>query len=117
MADTWNRRVQVFQPSEDGLTYTQVSAFDVDAWYGTGIDNKPYIAISPDDTIWISDPDGNRVLEFSMQGLFLRGWEGLSTSPEVVSRPYGLTFDGQGNLWVSDTVSNMVLRFATGSAQ
>ncbi|MDK2982308.1 MAG: hypothetical protein PWQ55_2655 [Chloroflexota bacterium] len=117
VADTWNRRVQVFQPSEDGLSYTQVSAFDVDAWYGTGIDNKPYIAISPEDTIWISDPDGNRVLEFSMEGLFLQGWEGLSTTPDVVSRPYGLTFDAQGNLLVSDTVSNMVLRFASGNTE
>ena len=110
VADTWNRRVQVFQPSEDGLTYTQVSAFDVDAWYGTGIDNKPYIAISPNDTILVSDPEGNRILEFSMEGLFLQGWEGLTPSADVFSEPYGLDFDSQGNLWAADAASNMVLR-------
>jgi DNA-binding beta-propeller fold protein YncE len=112
VADTWNRRVQVFQPDTDGLNYTQVSAFDVDAWYGSGIDNKPYITISPNDTIFISDPDGNRILEFSIEGLFLQGWEDLAPSPDVFSRPYGLDFDNQGNLWAADAASNMVLRFA-----
>ena len=112
VADTWNRRVQVFQPDTDGLNYTQVSAFDVDAWYGSGIDNKPYITISPNDTILISDPDGNRILEFTMEGLFLQGWEDLALSPDVFSRPYGLDFDNQGNLWAADAASNMVLRFA-----
>jgi predicted membrane-bound mannosyltransferase/sugar lactone lactonase YvrE len=112
VADTWNRRVQVFQPDADGLTYTQVSAFDVDAWYGSGIDNKPYITISPNDTILVSDPEGNRILEFSMEGLFLQGWEDLAPSGEIFSRPYGLDFDNQGNLWAADAASNMVLRFA-----
>jgi len=111
VADTWNRRVQVFQPSEDGLTYSQVSVFDVDAWYGSGIDNKPYITISPNDTILVSDPEGNRILEFSMEGLFLQGWEGLTPSADVYSEPYGLDFDNQGNLWAVDAASDMVLRF------
>ena len=112
VADTWNRRVQVFQPDADGLTYTQVSVFDVDAWYGSGIDNKPYITISPNDTILVSDPEGNRVLEFSMEGLFLQGWEDMAPSSDIFSRPYGLDFDDQGNLWIADAASNMVLRFA-----
>ncbi|BBB49266.1 flippase activity-associated protein Agl23 [Pelolinea submarina] len=112
VADTWNRRVQVFQPDADGMIYTQVSAFDVDAWYGSGIDNKPYITISPDDTILVSDPEGNRILEFTMEGLFLQGWEDLAPSSEIFSRPYGLDFDDQGNLWAADAASNMVLRFA-----
>ncbi len=112
VADTWNRRVQVFQPDADGMIYTQVSAFDVDAWYGSGIDNKPYITISPDDTILVSDPEGNRILEFTMARLIHRGWEDLAPSSEIFSRPYGLDFDDQGNLWAADAASNMVLRFA-----
>ncbi len=111
VADTWNRRVQIFVPDETGLIYTQAGAFDVDAWYGTGVDNKPYLTFSPDNTILISDPEGNQVLEFSVDGEFIKGWKDLVLSEELYSRPYGLDFDAQGNLWVSEAASNAVLRF------
>jgi predicted membrane-bound mannosyltransferase/DNA-binding beta-propeller fold protein YncE len=111
IADTWNRRVQIFEPDESGLNYNQVGVFDVDAWYGTGIENKPYLAISPNNTILVSDPEGNRILEFSMSGDFITGWEDLSPSGEFYSQPYGLDFDDQGNLWVSDGASSLLLRF------
>jgi len=111
VADTWNRRVQVFESDESGLNYTPVSAFDVEAWYGGGVENKPYITVSPDNTILISDPEGGRILEFSMEGEFLAGWEGLSLASDIFSQPYGMDFDTEGNLWVSDAGSNTILRF------
>ncbi len=111
VADTWNRRVQIFEADESGLNYTQVGAFDVDAWYGSGIDNKPYISVSPQNHILISDPGASRILVFSMEGEFLAGWEGLALSSETISQPYGMDFDSEGNLWISDAASNMVLRF------
>jgi len=46
-----------------------------------------------------------------MEGEFLAGWEGLALSSETISQPYGMDFDGEGNLWISDAASNMVLRF------
>ncbi len=112
VADTWNRRVQIFEPDESGLNFTQVGAFDVSAWYGGGINNKPYITVSPDDHIFISDPEGNRVLEFSMSGDFIAGWEGLSLSDDAISHPYGLAFDSSNNLWISDANANIIWRFS-----
>ncbi len=111
VADTWNRRVQIFEADESGLNFTQVGAFDVNAWFGGGINNKPYITVSPDNNIFVSDPEGSRVLEFSMSGDFIAGWEGLSLSEDAVSQPYGMAFDSANNLWISDANTNMILRF------
>lgn len=112
VADTWNRRVQVLRKDETGSGYSSVSAFDVEAWYGQSMDNKPYITFSPEETIIISDPEADRLLEFSVNGQFIRGWQDLSPSPEDISTPYGLDFDEAGNLWFSDSTMNMILRFS-----
>ena len=111
VADTWNRRVQIFEPDDSGLHYTQISAFDVDAWYGTGIDNKPYISFGADNNILITDPEGNRILEFTLEGEFVRGMQDLVTSSDLFSQPYGLDFDSGGNLWLSDGSSSVLMKF------
>ncbi len=111
VADTWNRRVQLFSPDESGLVYTQTGEFDVDAWYGQSLDNKPYLAFSPKDTLFITDPEGGRILEFSLSGELIQGWQDFSVTSELISRPYGLDFDQQGNLWVSDAAMNVIMVF------
>jgi len=111
VADTWNRRVQLFSPDESGLIYTQTGEFEVDAWYGQSLENKPFLAFSPKGTLFVTDPEGGRILEFSLSGELIQGWQDLSVSPEVISRPYGLDFDSQGNLWVSDAAMNVIMVF------
>ena len=111
VADTWNRRVQLFSPDESGLAYTQTGEFEVDAWYGQSLDNKPFLTFSPKGTIIISDPEGGRILEFSLSGDLIRGWQDLSITSEQISRPYGLDYDAQGNLWVSDASLNVIMVF------
>lgn len=111
VADTWNRRVQLFSPDESGLVYTQTGEFEVDGWYGQSLDNKPFLTFSPKGTIFVSDPEGGRILEFSLSGDLIQGWQDLSISSELFSRPYGLDFDAQGNLWVSDASMNVIMVF------
>jgi DNA-binding beta-propeller fold protein YncE len=111
VADTWNRRVQLFSPDASGLNYTQTGEFEVDGWYGQSLDNKPFLAFSPKGTLFVTDPEGGRILEFSISGELIQGWQDLSVSPEVISRPYGLDFDSQGNLWVSDAAMNVIMVF------
>jgi streptogramin lyase len=53
----------------------------------------------------------SRVLEFSMSGDFISGWEDLSTNSDIISEPYGLAFDSHNDLWISDAASNTVMRF------
>jgi predicted membrane-bound mannosyltransferase/sugar lactone lactonase YvrE len=111
VADTWNRRVQLFSPDESGLVYTQTGEFEVDAWFGQSLDNKPYLTFSPKGTIFVSDPEGGRLLEFDLTGELIQGWQDLEVSSELISRPYGLDFDAQGNLWVSDASTNVIMVF------
>ncbi len=58
IADTWNQRIQTFMPSEDGLSYTPLRQWDVDAWYGQSLENKPFIAVDNRGHVFITDPEG-----------------------------------------------------------
>jgi sugar lactone lactonase YvrE len=111
VADTWNRRVQVFRPGEDGAEYFHVASFDVAAWYGQSMDNKPYITFTPAGNILVSDPEAGRLLEFNISGEFIRGWQDLSPTAEDFNMPNGLDFDPDGNLWASDASLNILMRF------
>jgi sugar lactone lactonase YvrE len=110
VADTWNRRVQIFRPDESGVVYSSTGEFSVEAWFGQSLDNKPFLTFSPYGTIFISDPEGSRILEFTMGGEFVRGWQDLSISTDLFSQPYGLDFDPAGNLWVADSLMNVLMR-------
>jgi predicted membrane-bound mannosyltransferase/DNA-binding beta-propeller fold protein YncE len=111
IADTWNRRVQIFQESASGAGYMQVGEFEVDGWYGQSIDNKPYIAVSPTGTVFITDPEVGRILEFTENGDILQGWQDLAITDDLLSNPYGLVFDSDGNLWSADGLGNIIMRF------
>ncbi|HEY59336.1 MAG TPA: TIGR03663 family protein [Anaerolineae bacterium] len=110
-ADTWNRRVQVFQPSPEGIEYSAIASWDIDGWYGQSLNNKPFLTIGPTGNVLVTDPESSRILEFSSSGEFLRGWEILSLSEDIISQPVDLVFDIHDDLWVSDASSNMILIF------
>lgn len=46
VADTWNQRVQVFTGDASGIAYLAVRTWDVKAWFGQSIDNKPFLAVT-----------------------------------------------------------------------
>jgi sugar lactone lactonase YvrE len=89
----------------------QVGEFEVDGWYGQSIDNKPYIAVSPTGTVFITDPEVGRILEFTENGDILQGWQDLAITDDLLSNPYGLVFDSDGNLWSADGLGNIIMRF------
>jgi len=66
VADTWNQRIQVFQA--DGVGgFTFLREWTVSAWYGQSINNKPFLALDAANNVYITDPDGYRVLMFDSQ--------------------------------------------------
>ena len=67
VADTWNQRIQVFEPDEAGLLFTPIAKWDMSAWYGQSLDNKPYLAVDNLGHVFVTDPDGYRVIEFTTQ--------------------------------------------------
>ena len=106
VADTGNKRVQVFEP--DGEFAFQ--------WGGKGVlegylDEPVGIAIGPDGSVYVADTWNRRVQVFDKDGTFLRqwpiaGWDaGLSEE-----KPY-LAVDAQGYVYVTDPGYYRVLVF------
>jgi len=118
ITDTWNQRVQTFRPSEGGLAYTPWHQWDVYGWFGQSLDNKPFIAVNAQKHVFITDPEGYRVMEFSDQGELIRVWGEYGNSPESFGLASGIAVDAEGHIWVTDAAFGRILRFTlpeTGS--
>ena len=110
VADTWNQRIQVFAPSEDGTLYSPVNEWDIAGWYGQSLDNKPFISVS-DGNLFVADPEGYRVLQFSTEGEFIRTWGDYGLGAEGFGIVAAVDVDADGNVWVTDAGNNRVMRF------
>jgi DNA-binding beta-propeller fold protein YncE len=116
VADTWNQRIQVFLPNEDGTAYIPSAQWDVNAWFGLSgniqtLDNKPFIAVGANEHVFITDPEGYRVIEFTEKGEFVRAWGAFGIGPEELGLASGITVDPQGFIWVTDPGNNRILRY------
>ncbi|HBG73908.1 MAG: hypothetical protein A2X25_03285 [Chloroflexi bacterium GWB2_49_20] len=116
ITDTWNQRIQVFSPDSSGLIYATVNSWEVSAWYGQSLENKPFIAVDKYQNVFISDPEGCRVIEFSSTGVPLKTWGDCGFSESQFSMPVGLAMDNLGGLWVSDAGENNRLLHFSASA-
>jgi predicted membrane-bound mannosyltransferase/DNA-binding beta-propeller fold protein YncE len=111
IADTWNMRIQVMIPDGDTLSYPTNIEWDVDAWYGDSLDNKPFLTVDSHYHTYVADPITGRVLEFSPQGIFLRAWGGYGSGINEIGIVGGLAVDPEGRIWVSDTLNKRLMRF------
>jgi len=112
VTDTWNQRIQSFAPNEDGTLYFPLQQWDVNAWFGQSLDNKPLIAVSEDKHVFITDPEGYRVIEFTDTGEFVRTWGDFGVGPSEIGLAAGVTVDPNGFVWVTDAGNNRILRYA-----
>lgn len=110
VADTWNQRIQSFIASTD-MVYQPLSSWDVVAWYGQSLDNKPYLAVDSLGHVFATDPEGYRVLEFTSEGEFIRYWGDLSTGPDGFSLVSGIAVDDEDGIWVSDPGNKRIMHF------
>lgn len=111
IADTWNKRIQIMLPDGDSLTYPTHITWDVDAWYGDSLDNKPFLAVDENYHVFVADPLMGRVLVFNQEGTFLRTWGSFGAGPDEIGIVGGLGVDPQGRVWVSDANNNRLMRF------
>jgi DNA-binding beta-propeller fold protein YncE len=112
VADTWNQRIQTFQPSDDGLSFLPEQQWDVSfAWNSQSLDNKPFIAVDAQSHVFITDPEGYRVIEFSASGELLKVWGDYGSSTNSFGLPSGIAVDDEGHVWVTDSVYHRILRF------
>lgn len=110
VADTWNQRIQSFVTSSDN-TYQPLQSWDLVAWYGQSLDNKPYLAVDSLGYVYATDPEGYRILQFTSEGEFVRYWGDLSTGPDGFSLVSGIAVDQNDGIWVTDPGNNRIMHF------
>jgi len=110
VTDTWNMRVQVLD-SMDGINYSPIRQWPISGWASQSLDNKPFLALRPDGHVFLTDPDGFRVIEFNEEDEFVQLWGQFGTDNVTFGLPSGIAVDAQGNVWVSDAGNNRLMRF------
>ena len=111
VADTWNKRIQVFAFDETELAYLPVLEWEIVGWYGQSLDNKPYLTVDDQGRVFVSDPEGYRILEFNTQGEFVRYWGIFGSGMDSFNLPAGLAAAPDGGLWVADAGNHRILHF------
>jgi len=111
IADTWNQRIQTFIRTEDNVNFIPLANWDIAGWYGQSLDNKPYLAAG-DEYLYVVDPEGYRILQFSLQGDFIQYWGDYSTGPDGFGLPGSIAIDPLGGVWVSDAGNSRLMHFS-----
>lgn len=106
VADTWNRRVQRLTPDllPDG-------EWPIEGWAGSSINNKPYLAVDDGGRVYVTDPEGFRVLIFSSAGGYLNRFGQYGTELASVALPNGVAVAADGTLWLADAGNNRVVAY------
>jgi DNA-binding beta-propeller fold protein YncE len=113
VVDTWNQRIQTFRPQEiDGiLSFTPDKQWDVYGWFGQSLENKPFIAVNDQLHVFITDPEGYRVIEYDQNGTLIRTWGEYGDEARQFGLASGITVDLAGHIWVTDGAFHRILRF------
>lgn len=113
VVDTWNQRVQTFTPfmTENFLSFLPEKQWDVYGWFGQSLDNKPFIAVNDDLHVFITDPEGFRVMEFDQDGNIVRTWGEYGNTFSTFGLASGIAVDPDGRIWVTDGAFNRMMRF------
>jgi len=108
VADTWNRRIAVFD-----LQGNHLSDFRVRGWYNNTF-NRPYLGLDESrDILYVSDPDGSRILVYNPSGECIGsfGQNGDASAEGQFQAIGGIAVDDEGYGYVSDSTAGKVLKF------
>ena len=111
VADTWNLRIQVFQAAAGTDDYVFVREWPIAGWYGQSVENKPYLAVDNRGRLYVSDPEGYRVLVFDGNGQFLTTWGDFGGSDTSFALVSGVGVGPDGSIYVSDPGNHRVMKF------
>ena len=110
LVDTWNQRIQVFEEMDVNV-FTAVNSWDVAGWYGQSLENKPYLSVDAKGFVYVTDPEGYRILWFTNSGGIVAYWGDYSTGLDGFSLPASVAVDPAGGVWVSDAGNSRILHF------
>ncbi|MBN1485667.1 MAG: hypothetical protein JXA37_13215, partial [Chloroflexia bacterium] len=87
------------------------ASWEVTGWDSTARENKPYIDVSPGGQVYFTVPERHYVVGTDAAGNVLAVWGGYGTDLSSLSMPTGLAVDSMGQVYISDSGNNRVLRF------
>jgi uncharacterized protein (TIGR03663 family) len=106
VADTWNRRVAVFTGAGQFLT-----SWPVQGWASDSIEDKPYLALDAQGRVYLSDPEGYRVIALSPEGKPLVVFGQYGPEENAFGLPIGVGADPAGVIWVADAGNNRLVKY------
>ena len=92
------------------MSFSSLKDWEVDAWFSSSIENKPYLALDADDNVYITDPDMGRIIVFDHNGAFKVLWGGFENS-YLMGVITGISLGTDASVWVTDSSSNSLLQF------
>jgi len=106
VADTWNRRVQVFD--EDG---TYLRQWAILGWDAGLPEEKPYLAVDGAGYVYVTDPGHYRVLVFDYLGNYVLSFGQYGFDERSFTLPMGIAVAEDGTIYVTDAHSGRVMVF------
>ena len=106
VADTRNRRVQVFSPEGDFLRQWGAEG-DGPGEFGMPVD----VAVASDGSVYVSDYELDRVQKFNAEGTFLLGWGEAGEEIGQFDAPAGLFVGPERKVYVADFYNHHVQTF------
>lgn len=116
VADTFNNRISKFTPQgvNRGVYGGPASGTGPGRFYGpTGLVTDPW------DNLWVADSGNSRLQELpaGLDGTSTANWVtigSVGSLPGQFKDPFGVAFDGAGNMWVSDYTNQRVQELPAG---
>jgi sugar lactone lactonase YvrE len=105
VADTWNGRIQAFDPNGQPL-----AEYPVNAWPGQSVTNKPYLEVDDEGRMLISAPDQGTLLVLDRDGQQLASVQPAGQGGAPGSLPTGLALTSSGEVYVADSRLGFVYR-------
>jgi sugar lactone lactonase YvrE len=106
VADTWNQRIQAFALDPAVEEYAFARQWPIVGWYGQSLENKPYLAVDAQGRVYVTDPEGYRVLVFDSEGKCVAAWGDFGAQDTNFALASGIAVDAQGNVLVTDAGEN-----------
>jgi uncharacterized protein (TIGR03663 family) len=108
VADTWNHRIQVFNP--DGSFVTKWGSFTVNG-QTDGFWGPRGIALDKANHVYVTDTGKQRVVVFDSSGNYLTQFGGRGLDLGQLDEPVGLAIASDGLVFIADTWNNRVATF------
>jgi sugar lactone lactonase YvrE len=116
VADTGNRRIQMFTSSGEFLTRwgSYGSVFWCPSCQNDGLFNEAEgVAVDGSGNVYVADKNNNRIQKFSSTGVFLTKWGTEGSGDGQFKYPHAVAVDGSGNVYVADSENNRIQKFSS----